>query len=397
MTGNAAKLSRFIGGFFLILAAATAHAQDGSRELDQAQRLEVEKLLRELGFDPGQVDGVFDSASRFAIRSYQDLAALPADGEASLTLLLELRSVAAALSGMKSAEEEATTEQGAQAHAAQSAPPAEASAPESVAGESPGSESTTAQPSSTEPSSAESATAEPATAEPATAEPATAETSSTEAPSIASAKPEDVAVPVEADDVAGARAALSIMPPKPERKPQPPPRQIARAGDGVERPRQGTGFDLERLMTRLSRSEDSKNLVTAKARQEARLRRQNQDLFQQAYRAGRAGQFGRAIAGYEDLAEHPGLEAVEKAIVLYNLGNLWMELANNLRALESYSAALQLAPDFREALYNRALVLMRLGQKREAERTIAKLRDLGLAWDGRPRPSFHVMARLSRI
>ena len=55
---------------------------------------EIQQLLDRLGLDPGSQGGVLTAATSAAIRSYQEMAGLTADGEANKALLEELRSVA---------------------------------------------------------------------------------------------------------------------------------------------------------------------------------------------------------------------------------------------------------------------------------------------------------------
>jgi hypothetical protein len=55
---------------------------------------EMQQLLDRLGLDPGSQGGVLTAATSAAIRSYQEMAGLTADGEANKALLEELRSVA---------------------------------------------------------------------------------------------------------------------------------------------------------------------------------------------------------------------------------------------------------------------------------------------------------------
>lgn len=85
----AAVLVLAIGITFFIWRDVGAPAPSAS-----AQVQEIEKLLGELGFTPGPVDGVMDAATAEAIRSYQQAAGLPEDGNASPELLEELRAVA---------------------------------------------------------------------------------------------------------------------------------------------------------------------------------------------------------------------------------------------------------------------------------------------------------------
>lgn len=57
----------------------------------------IEKLLVDLGFEPGPADGQTTDATREAIRLYQAFADLPVDGNPSQNLLEELRTVAAGM------------------------------------------------------------------------------------------------------------------------------------------------------------------------------------------------------------------------------------------------------------------------------------------------------------
>ena len=62
--------------------------------LTAAQIGEIQKLLDGLGLGPGNLDGVITAETTAAIRAYQEMAGLPADGAANQALLDELRSVA---------------------------------------------------------------------------------------------------------------------------------------------------------------------------------------------------------------------------------------------------------------------------------------------------------------
>lgn len=74
--------------------------------MDQAALKELESLLRELGFDPGNVDGVVDEATIEAIRQYNDFAVRPGEPEPSQSLLDELRGVAGAFAALSAAKRE---------------------------------------------------------------------------------------------------------------------------------------------------------------------------------------------------------------------------------------------------------------------------------------------------
>ena len=73
--------------------------------LDKAALQEMETLLRDLGFDPGAVDGVVDDDTIAAIRRYQDFALLPGEPEPDQKLLDELRGVAAAFAALNASND----------------------------------------------------------------------------------------------------------------------------------------------------------------------------------------------------------------------------------------------------------------------------------------------------
>jgi peptidoglycan hydrolase-like protein with peptidoglycan-binding domain len=62
---------------------------------EAAMVMEIKKLLGQLDFQPGPMDGTLDDQTVAAIQSYQQTAGLPVDGKPSQALLEELRSVAA--------------------------------------------------------------------------------------------------------------------------------------------------------------------------------------------------------------------------------------------------------------------------------------------------------------
>ena len=77
------------------LAGAPAGASDaGDDALSTAQIEEIQALLSRLDLDPGSRNGVLTAETTAAIRSYQEMAGLPADGAADKALLDELRTVA---------------------------------------------------------------------------------------------------------------------------------------------------------------------------------------------------------------------------------------------------------------------------------------------------------------
>jgi len=85
---------------WLLSAAALLLAATPVRALDLVELTEMETLLRDLGFDPGPVDGVVDADTIEAIRQYQDFALAPGAPQPSAALLDELRGVAAAFAAL---------------------------------------------------------------------------------------------------------------------------------------------------------------------------------------------------------------------------------------------------------------------------------------------------------
>jgi len=66
----------------------------GEAALSTAEIEEIQALLSRLDLDPGSHSGVLTAETTAAIRSYQEMAGLPADGAANKALLDELRTVA---------------------------------------------------------------------------------------------------------------------------------------------------------------------------------------------------------------------------------------------------------------------------------------------------------------
>ncbi|MGE5768585.1 MAG: peptidoglycan-binding protein [Bacteroidota bacterium] len=96
---------------FLLIAAClpvVLPAAPAAQPLDPPALEELEGLLRDLGFDPGPVDGVVDADTIEAIRQYQDFALLPGEPEPSEQLLNELRGVAAAFAALNTRAPEPT-------------------------------------------------------------------------------------------------------------------------------------------------------------------------------------------------------------------------------------------------------------------------------------------------
>ena len=74
---------------------ATSLQGNSAGQSQAAMVMEIKKLLGELDFQPGPMDGTLDDKTVAAIQSYQQTAGLPVDGKPSEALLEELRAVAA--------------------------------------------------------------------------------------------------------------------------------------------------------------------------------------------------------------------------------------------------------------------------------------------------------------
>lgn len=63
----------------------------GDRQLGRSERIELQELLTQQGFQPGQADGIIGANTRKAVRAFQQSQGLPADGYPSYELLQQLR------------------------------------------------------------------------------------------------------------------------------------------------------------------------------------------------------------------------------------------------------------------------------------------------------------------
>lgn len=81
------------------IAAAEAKPRGKPVKLTRAEIAEVQRLLGQLAFEPGPADGKIGQGTRAAIRRYQQIAALPVTGEATMDLLVHLRQVTAMMAG----------------------------------------------------------------------------------------------------------------------------------------------------------------------------------------------------------------------------------------------------------------------------------------------------------
>ncbi|WP_339490159.1 lytic murein transglycosylase [Pseudomonas sp. EL_65y_Pfl2_R95] len=64
----------------------------GERQLGRHERIELQQLLEQNGFEPGKADGIIGANTRKAVRAFQQQQQEPADGYPSFELLQELRS-----------------------------------------------------------------------------------------------------------------------------------------------------------------------------------------------------------------------------------------------------------------------------------------------------------------
>ncbi len=76
-----------------------AQEPDSPRALKVLELVEMERMLARLEMDPSQADGVVDGQTETAIRTYQQIAGLPVDGEATPALLDDMREVVKLMDG----------------------------------------------------------------------------------------------------------------------------------------------------------------------------------------------------------------------------------------------------------------------------------------------------------
>ncbi len=78
----------------------TSREPDSPRDLKVLELVEMERMLARLEMDPSQADGVVDGQTVTAIRTYQQIAGLPVDGEATPELLDDMREVVKMMDGV---------------------------------------------------------------------------------------------------------------------------------------------------------------------------------------------------------------------------------------------------------------------------------------------------------
>jgi len=253
----------FLSGALAFALLVGAGDRAVAAELTAAERTELERLLAQLNFDPGTVDGEIDANTRAAIRGYQDFAALEPNGEATPALLRELRQVASAFAEIAADAPEKAADTPSKAAIADAVTPEAApvpdSSPELEQTGSPGAqpaqpapaESQAAQSQAAQSQAAQSQAAEP---EPAGRQPAEVQPSEPE-PKIAETgeTPSDVTVPEEptpevtqGPDVASERAPAAEPEAAPVSEAAQPgeaelPEAVAPAPSDRTEPESGTG------------------------------------------------------------------------------------------------------------------------------------------------------------
>ena len=85
-----ARLAALGGGAQNDAAIAAARAEEMAVAGNQITRLLIEQRLRQLGEDPGQIDGVFDEATRRALRRFQRARDVPVTGYAGQATVARL-------------------------------------------------------------------------------------------------------------------------------------------------------------------------------------------------------------------------------------------------------------------------------------------------------------------
>ncbi len=372
-----------MGAKGLLLVAAACVALSGAalaRELSVEELAELERLLAELNFDPGKIDGVVDARTRTAVGLYQEFAALPVDGAPSATLLAELRQVVQAFSDMKAAQ---ATDQ------AEAAPPAVPETAPAVA-EAP-------QPAAPEPGVAESPPAEPEPEEAEAPQPAEPELEVAEAPQPAALEHEH-----EAAETPPAEAAPEVA----EAPPSEPEPEVAEAPEESK-----FRFDLDNMIARLVRPDgraaagnradpglippvqvplggeaarDGTGERTSRAPPALKFPAASgpvgdgYDAFKKGYAAALAGNFDLAIDFYTRAIEGGDLALTHLADAFYNRANARFYKGAIEFAIADYGSAIVNKPEFPSAYYNRGFALKATGQRTRALADSMRARALGL-------------------
>jgi len=383
-----------------LLVAAACVALSGAalaRELSVEELAELERLLAELNFDPGKIDGVVDARTRTAVGLYQEFAALPVDGAPSATLLAELRQVVQAFADMKAAQ--ATDQAEATPPAVPEMAPAVAE-PEPRVAESP--------PADPEPEVAEAP--QPAAPEAAETPPAEPEPEEAEAPQPAEPEPEVAEAPQpaapehehEAAETPPAEAAPEVA----EAPPSEPEPEVAEAPEESK-----FRFDLDNMIARLVRPDgraaagnradpglippvqvplggevarDGTGERTSRAPPALKFPAASgpvgdgYDAFKKGYAAALAGNFDLAIDFYTRAIEGGDLALTHLADAFYNRANARFYKGAIEFAIADYGSAIVNKPEFPSAYYNRGFALKATGQRTRALADSMRARALGL-------------------
>ncbi len=333
--------------------------------------MELERLLAELNFDPGAVDGVFDERTRTAIALYQEFAALAVDGEPGPELLAELRQVARAFAEINAAK-------------AIAAPEPEPEPEPEVAAE-----------TEPEPEPEAEVAAEPEPEPEPEAEDAAEPEPEPEPEAEVAAQPEPE--PVPEPEV----AAEPELEPEPESEvaaqPEPEPEPAAE-------PKPKSSFNLDNMIARLveddghgqgaglegdpsggtsgDRAPDRTSPV-AEPRARVQLLAELAELdgygaFQVAFAAAEVGDFTRAIELYTRAINGGDLALSDLADAFYNRANARSYAEAYDFAIADYGAAIVNKPEFPGAYYNRGFAFKARGQRTRALADFMKARALGL-------------------
>ncbi|MCH8809110.1 MAG: peptidoglycan-binding protein [Proteobacteria bacterium] len=399
-----------MGAKGLLLAAAACVALSGAalaRELSVEELAELERLLAELNFDPGKIDGVVDARTRTAVGLYQEFAALPVDGTPSATLLAELRQVVQAFADMKAAQ--ATDQAEAAPPAVPEMAPAVAEAPQPAEPE-PEPEVAESPPADPEPEVAEAP--QPAEPEPEEAEapPAEPELEEAEAPQPAAPEPEEAEAPqpaaLEHEHEAAETPPAEAAPEVAEAPPSEPEPEVAEAPEESK-----FRFDLDNMIARLVRPDGRAAAgnradpglippaqvplggVTARDGTGERTSRappalkfpaasgpvgDGYDAFKKGYAAALAGNFDLAIDFYTRAIEGGDLALTHLADAFYNRANARFYKGAIEFAIADYGSAIVNKPEFPSAYYNRGFALKATGQRTRALADSMRARALGL-------------------
>ena len=81
--------------------------------------------------------------------------------------------------------------------------------------------------------------------------------------------------------------------------------------------------------------------------------------------------------------------APKNVYAYYNKGNLYLLKEDYTSAINCYTQAIEMKPNFGEAYYNRGLVYLRMGNKKKGVADLSKAGELGIL------PSYNVLKRMN--